>query len=119
MHRNSLNMKNKLRFIVLGLMIGLVGCTVQSKLMRQYKGKSEKELVLGLGNPTKTEKVEGNQKVDIYVKKKALKAAMINTGSFQYDRFESPRSVKTETYTFYLNSSGVVENVTYDIRYER
>jgi len=87
--------------------------------MRQYKGKSEKELVLSLGKPTQIEKGEKNQKIDIYVKKKALKAAMINTGAFQYDRFESPRSVKTEIFKYYLNSSGVVEDITYEVSYER
>ena len=112
-------MRNLSKFILLGLIIGLWGCSVQSKLMRQYKGKSEKELVLGLGKPSQIEKGEGNQKIDIYVKKKALKAAMINTGAFQYDRFESPRSVKTEIFKYYLNSSGVVEDITYEVSYER
>ena len=112
-------MRNILKFILFGLIFGLLGCSVQSKLMRQYKGKTEKELVLGLGKPSQIEKGDGNQKIDIYVKKKALKAAMINTGAFQYDRFESPRSVKTETFKYYLNASGVVENVTYEVSYER
>ena len=100
-------------------MIGLTGCSIQSKLRRDFNGKTEKELVLAKGKPTFVEKGDGGQKVDIYVKKKALKAAMINTGAFQYDRFESPKSVKTETFKFFLNTSGVVENVTYDISYER
>ena len=112
-------MKNLSKIILLVLILGPWGCSVQSKMMRQYKGKSEKELVLGLGKPSRTEKGEGNQKIDIYVKKKALKAAMINTGAFQYDRFESPRSVKTETFKYYLNGSGVVENMTYEVNYER
>jgi len=112
-------MRNLSKFILLGLIIGLCGCSVQSKMMRQYKGKSEKELVLSLGKPTQIEKGEKNQKIDIYVKKKALKAAMINTGAFQYDRFESPRSVKTEIFKYYLNSSDVVEDITYEVSYER
>ena len=101
------------------LTVGLSGCSIEKKMMRTYQGRTEKELVQEMGKPRRVEKGEGGKKIDVYLKVKALKSAMINTGAFQYDRFESPRSIKTETYKFYLNGSGVVENVTYEIRYER
>jgi len=101
------------------LTVGLSGCSIQKKMKRTYQGRTEKELLQEMGKPRRVEKGEGGNKVDVYLKVKALKAAMINTGAFQYDRFESPRSIKTETFKFYVNSSGVVENVTYEISYER
>ena len=106
-------------FIMLVLTVGLSGCSIQNKMIRTYKGKTEKELIQEMGKPRRIEKNVGGWKIDVYLKVKALKAAMINTGQFQYDRFESPRSIKTETFKFYLNPSGVIENVTYEISYER
>ena len=53
------------------------------------------------------------------IKNKLLKAAPINTGQFQYDRFESPKTVKSETYKFFINSSGIIEDVSYELSYAR
>jgi hypothetical protein len=112
-------MKFRKLLILLGLIISLAGCSVQNKLLRDYRGKTQEELMLSMGRPTRIETIEGGRKINIYEKSKFLKAAMINTGQFQYDKFESPKSVKTEVTKFFLNSSGVIDDVTYEVTYER
>jgi len=112
-------MKAKRILILIGLMIGLVGCNVESKLSREYKGKTHEELMLGLGRPTRVEPLPGGRKIEIYEKSKFLKPAPINTGQFQYDKFESPKAIKTEIYKFYFSSQGVIENVKCEVSYER
>ncbi len=108
------------RFVFLtGLIIGLACCSVQHKIIREYRGKTQAELVLAKGKPTSIEVSGGGQTIHIYKRSKFLKAAPINTGQFQYDRFESPKAIKTEIYKFFLNSSGVIENATYEVSYER
>jgi len=101
------------------MIIMLTGCSTQNKLSKQFKGKSQAELVLEKGKPTRIEKGENGQMVHIYIKNKLLKAAPINTGQFQYDRFESPKTVKSETYKFFINSSGIIEDVSYELSYAR
>ena len=112
-------MKAKQVLIFLSLVIGLAGCSVQSKLNREYKGKTHDDLMLGMGRPTRVEPLPGGRKIEIYEKSKFLKPTPINTGQFQYDKFESPKAVKTEVYMFYFNSLGVIEDVKYEVKYER
>ena len=112
-------MRTRQLFILFGLVIGLAGCSAQSKLSRDYKGKTQEELMLGMGRATRIEPLSGGRKNYIYEKSKFLKAASINTGAFQYDKFESPKAVKTEVYMFYINSQGVIEDVKYEVKYER
>src|ERR1035437_10726894 len=104
-------MKTKLLIILLGLMIGLAGCSVQGKLVRDYKGKTQEELMLQMGRPTRIETLTGGRKINIYEQSKFLKAAAINTGQFQYDRFERPKAVKNEFIKFYINAQGLVDDV--------
>ena len=111
-------MRTRLLIILLGLMTGLVGCSVQSKLIRNYKGKTQEELILEKGKPTSVETLSGGRKINIYAKSKYLRAAAINTGQFQYDRFESPKATKNEIYRFYINAQGVIEDVKYEFSYE-
>ena len=112
-------MRIRLIIILLGLMIGFGGCSVQSKLIRNYKGKTQEELMLTMGRPTRVETFTDGRKINIYETSKFLKAAAINTGQFQYDRFESPKAIKNEIYKFYLNTNGVIEDVKYEVSYER
>jgi hypothetical protein len=112
-------MKNKIIGLVCCLVLILSGCSVEKKLNRSYKGKSQQELLLEMGRPTRIETTSGGRSVHIYEKSKFLKPAPINTGAFQYDKFESPKSIKTETIRFYLNSSGVVEDVKMEVTYAR
>jgi hypothetical protein len=97
----------------------LSGCSVQSKLSRQYKGKTEAYLIQQFGKPVSVVKLQQNKKEDIFEKRTHLRKAPINTGQFQYDPFESPSTDKVETYVFTINASGIVESVQYDYRYER
>ena len=112
-------MRLKQVFILLVLMIGLAGCSVQNKLIREYKGKTQEELLLLRGRPTRVETLVGGGRIDIYEKSKFLKPAPINTGQFQYERFDSPKALKTEIFQFYLNKDGVIEDVKYEVKYER
>jgi len=112
-------MKTRQLFILLGIVICLAGCSVQSNVKRDYKGKTQEELMLGMGRATRVEPLSGGRKIEIYEKSKFLKAAAINTGQFQYDKFESPKAVKTEIYMFYIDAKGVIEDVKYEVKYER
>lgn len=112
-------MKTKLLIILLGLTMGLTGCSVQSRLVRDYKGKTQEELMLQMGRPTRTETLTGGRKIYIYEKSKFLKAAAINTGQFQYDRFESPKAIKNEIFKFYINAHGLVDDMKYEVSYGR
>jgi len=97
----------------------LAQCSVQHQLNHEFKGKSEADLVLTNGKPFRIENDDKGRTVYVYLKSKFLKAAPINTGQFQYDRFESPRVTKRETFKYYINVMGVVEEATYDLSYER
>ena len=112
-------MKIRSILILVCLIACLVGCSVESKLTRAYKGKSSDELMLQMGRPTRVEKVAGGRTVSIYEKSKFLKSAPINTGAFQYDKFESPKAIKTEVYRFFINASGIIEYAKYEVTYER
>ncbi|NEW83278.1 MAG: hypothetical protein GZ094_13035 [Mariniphaga sp.] len=112
-------MRTRQVFILLGLLISLAGCSVQNKLSREYKGKTHEELMLGLGRPTSVEPLPGGRKVEIYEKSTFLKSTPINTGQFQYDKFESPKAIKNEIYKFYFNAQGVIEDVKCEVSYER
>ena len=112
-------MGTRIIVILMGIMIGLAGCSVQSQLVRDYKGKTQEELMLQMGRPTRIETLSGGRKINIYEKSKFLKAAAINTGQFQYDRFESPKAIKNEIYKFYINAQGLVDDVKYEVSYGR
>jgi hypothetical protein len=98
--------------------LGISSCSTQSRLIRQYNGKTQEELLLRMGRPTRVEPLDGGRTVNIYEKSKFLKAAAINTGQFQYDKFESPKAIKNEIYKFFISSSGVIVDVKYEISYE-
>ncbi len=112
-------MKNKIIGLACCLILILSGCSVEKKLNRSYKGKSQQELLLEMGRPTRIETTAGGRSVHIYEKSKFLKPAPINTGAFQYDKFESPKSIKTEIVRFYMSPSGVIENVKLEVTYAR
>ena len=105
--------------ILFGLLFMLAGCSTQRNLNRDYKGKTQEELMLSMGRATRVEDLSGGRKINIYEKSKFLKPAAINTGAFQYDKFESPKALKTEIYMFYINAKGVIEDVKYEVKYER
>jgi hypothetical protein len=112
-------MKGSMIIILFLILIGSEGCSVQNKVVNNYKGRNENSVIAELGNPTRIENLKGGGKIDIYEKQTMLGRVPINTGGFRYDRFDSPRSTKIETYLFYISPSGLVEDVKYDYRYER
>ena len=112
-------MRNKIILLAGCLILILSGCNVEKKLNKSFKGKTQQELLLEMGRPTRVETASGDRSVSIYEKSKFLKPAPINTGAFQYDKFESPKSVKTEIVKFYFNASGVIEEVKFEVSYAR
>lgn len=97
----------------------LTGCSVESKLNRQYKGKSFMEVMNDKGAPTQIENLVGGGTLRIYETKKLLKETPINTGQFQYDTFNSPKVLKTDVIQFYVTPSGIVTEVKYSSEYSR
>lgn len=112
-------MGTKALLVLVCLMAGLAGCSVEKRLNTVFKGKSKEYLDLKMGKPTRSETAPGGRTVSVYEKSKSLNPAPINTGAYQYDMLESPKSKKTETYTFYFNPLGLVENVKYNVTYAR
>lgn len=112
-------MRLKNTFVLLIAVILFGSCTLQTQISRSYKGRPISVVTNKMGNPTRQEELSGGKVIRIYEKSKQLSAAPINTGQFQYDRFESPKSIKNEVYMFYVDSSGVVEDVKYKCTYSR
>lgn len=112
-------MNKRFAIILFSILISTISCTVQSKLAKNYKGKNEVFLVTDMGKPNRIDKLTGGRKTAVYEKRTLLGRAPINTGQFQYDRFDSPKATKIETFLFYINASGFVEDVKYECVYER
>jgi hypothetical protein len=112
-------MRSRVIVVLFGLMFMFAGCSTQRNLNMDFKGKTQEELMLAMGRATRVEDLGSGRKINIYEKSKFLKPAAINTGQFQYDKFESPKALKTEVYMFYINAQGVIEDVKYDVKYER
>lgn len=97
----------------------MAGCSVESKLNRQYKGKSFIGAMNDLGAPTRIETLVGGGTLRIYETKKMLKETPINTGQFQYDTFNTPKVLKTDVIQFYVTPSGIVSEIKYSSEYSR
>ena len=93
------------------------GCSVQSKLNREYVGRSEELLIKNMGKPTSVVQLPNNKKQDIFEKSTKLRSTPINTGQFQYDRLESPETTKAESFKFTINAGGIIEKVQYEYQY--
>ena len=106
-------------FLFVLLIILLSGCSVESKLNRNYKGKSFTEVMDKMGAPTNIQNRIGGGTVRTYVTKEMLKPAQINTGQFQYDKFESPKVMQTIVTTFTVDPNGKVVEVKYSNDYSR
>ena len=105
--------------MLLSVLVFSISCSMQSKLIREYKGKNESFVISKVGKPTRIENLTGGKKIDVYEKRTILSRTPINTGQFRYDRFDSPKSTKIETNMFEINQSGFVEDVKYECIYER
>jgi hypothetical protein len=112
-------MKNSIFILLLSILFGTFSCSVQEKVVRNYKGQNESTLFSDMGKPTRVDNLKDGGKIDVYEKQTLLGRVPINTGGFRYDRFDSPKSTKTETYMFYVNPVGIIIDIKYDYRYER
>ncbi len=95
------------------------GCSVESKLNRNYKGKSFTEVMDHMGAPTIVENLVGGGTLRSYEKKIMLRETPINTGQFQYDTFNSPKVLKTEITRFLVDPSGLVKEIKYSCAYSK
>lgn len=101
------------------LVVMLTDCSVESKLNRNYMGKSFTEVIDHMGAPTNVENLVGGGTIRSYVKKVMLKETPINTGQFQYDTFYSPKVLKSEITQFYVNQGGKVTQIKYGCEYSK
>ena len=95
------------------------GCSVESKLNRNFRGKPFYEVVAVMGAPSTVENLVGGGTIRSYTTKKMLKPAPINTGQFQYDRFESPKVMQTLVTQFFVDQEGKVREVKYSNEYSK
>jgi len=107
--------------VVAGLMVLLlmVGCSVESKLNRNFKGKSFSEVMAVKGAPTTIENLVGGGTLRTYQKREMLRETPINTGQFQYDSFDSPKVLKTEITQFKVDQDGIVKEIKYSSEFSK
>ena len=97
----------------------LVGCSIESKLNREYKGKSFSEVMAVKGAPTNIENLAGGGTLRTYQKRVMLKETPINTGQFQYDSFNAPKVLRSEITQFKVSNEGVVLEIKYSCEYSK
>ncbi len=119
MRENRLEKVSKIVMVILLISSFLVSCSVESRLNRSYKGKYFSEVMLKFGAPTHVENLVGGGTIRTFEKKKMLKDTPINTGSFQYDQFRSPKVLQTEKTQFLVDSSGTIKEVKYSCEFGR
>ncbi len=112
-------MKRITETLLIAILLSLLSCSMQNKLNRIYVGEKESFVISKMGQPTRVETLKNGGKIDVYEKRTTLKEVPINTGKFQYDSFNSPKTSKIETFKFKINHSGLVEDANYDCSYER
>ena len=105
--------------IILTLVVLMAGCSVESKLNRRYLGKSFTEVVEVMGAPTTVDNRIGGGTFRSYVKKVMLRETPINTGAFRYDKFDSPKALRTEITEFTVNPAGKVTAIRYSCEYTK
>jgi len=105
--------------IILTLVVLMASCYVESKLNRRYLGKSFTEVVEVMGAPTTIDNRIGGGTYRSYVKKVMLRETPINTGAFRYDKFDSPKALRTEITEFAVNPTGIVTAIKYSCEYTK
>ena len=105
--------------IILTLVALMAACSIESKLNRKYVGKSFTEVVEVMGAPTTIDNRVGGGTFRSYVKKIMLRETPINTGAFRYDKFDSPKALKTEITEFTVNPAGKVTAIRYSCEYTK
>jgi hypothetical protein len=113
---NALLSKSVLLFFVA---VFLLGCSIESKLNREYKGKSFLAVMAVKGAPTNIENLVGGGTLRTYQKRVMLKETPINTGQFQYDSFNAPKVLKSEITQFKVSNEGIVLEIKYSCEYSK
>ena len=112
--------RNGIAILLFAVVTSLIsGCSIESKLNRNYKGKLFTKVMADMGAPTNIENKIGGGTIRTYESKKMLKPAPINTGQFQYDKFESPKVMQTIITRFIVDTAGKVLEVKYSNEYSR
>ena len=101
------------------LVILMAACSIESKLNKRYVGKSFTEVVEVMGAPTTIDNRIGGGTFRNYVKKVMLRETPINTGAFRYDKFDSPKALKTEITEFTVDQAGKVTSIKYSCEYTK
>lgn len=101
------------------VLVLMTGCSVESKLSRNFKGKSFSEVMAVMGAPTTIENLVGGGTLRTYQKREMLRETPINTGQFQYDSFNSPKVLKTEITQFKVDQEGVVTEIKYSSEFSK
>ena len=91
----------------------------ESKLNREYKGKSFLGVMAVKGAPTNIENLVGGGTLRTYQKRVMLKETPINTGQFQYDSFNAPKVLKSEITQFKVSNEGIVLEIKYSCEYSK
>jgi hypothetical protein len=105
--------------VMFTIIVLLTACSIESKLNRQYKGRSFSEVMAVMGAPTNIENLVGGGTLRTYQKKVMLRETPINTGHFQYDKFDSPKVLKTEISQFKVDDDGIVKEIKYSCTYSK
>lgn len=105
--------------IISALVVLMAACSIEKKLNRRYLGKSFTEVVEVMGAPTSIDNRVGGGTFRSYVKKIMLRETPINTGAFRYDKFDSPKALKTEITEFTVNPAGKVTAIKYSCEYTK
>ena len=113
---NALLSKSVLLFFVALL---LVSCSIESRLNREYKGKSFSEVMAAKGAPTNIQNLVGGGTLRTYQKQVMLKETPINTGQFQYDSFNAPKVLKSEIIQYKVSNEGIVLEIKYSCEYSK
>lgn len=100
--------------LTLLVFIGLLSCSVQKKVERNFEGKGREMVIKYFGEPQKIIPLEDGQQQFVYVKETFIRETEIGTGSFTLDKRMSPSFIKEETYKFTIDKQGIVTETFYE-----
>ena len=111
-------MRTYLYIIVAVVLTVMLSCSVQSKLNRQFVGKTKSELDQYFGQKGATVSLPNELQYVEYTRSKMLKSTEINKGVTTLDPMVSPSVEKKQKFIFYLNKEGKVTDCKYDLEYQ-
>lgn len=96
------------------LITGLLACSVERKLARNFEGEGREKLFQEFGEPFKIVNLENGNQRFIYIKESFIKETEIGTGRFTMDTRMSPSFIKEETYKFDIDKNGFILETYYE-----